>query len=103
MSTKHLIATIATVAFTIASTALTATTAFAETADDAVATSTASQAAAAQATVAGAALAGTKVEKSTGLTRAEVIAQTLDARKKGLIPETEADFDVAQTKKHAAK
>jgi hypothetical protein len=98
MSTKHLIATIATVVFTIASTALTATTAFAETADDAVATS-----AAAQATVAGAALAGTKVEKSTGLTRAEVIAQTLDARKKGQIPETEADFDVAQTKKHAAR
>lgn len=101
MSTKHLIATIATVAFTIASTALTATTAFAETADDAVATSTG--AAAAPATVAGAALAGTKAEKSTGLTRAEVIAQTLDARKKGLIPETEADFDVAQTKKHVAK
>jgi hypothetical protein len=100
MSTKHLIATIATVAFTIGSAALTATTAFAETADDAVATSTG---AAAQATVAGAALAGTKAEKSTGLTRADVIAQTLDARKKGLIPETEADFDVAQTKKHVAK
>jgi hypothetical protein len=98
MSTKHLIATIATVAFTLASTALTATTAFAETADDAVVTSTAANAA-----VAGAALAGTKAEKSTGLTRAEVIAQTLDARKKGLIPETEADFDVAQTTKHVAK
>lgn len=99
MSTKHLIATIATVAFTIATTALTATTAFAETADDAIATSSG----AAAATVSGAALAGTQTEKSTGLTRAEVIAQTLDARKKGLIPETEADFDVAQTKKHIVK
>lgn len=99
MSAKHLIATIATVAFTIATTALTATTAFAETPDDAVATSTG---AAAQAT-AGAVVANAKVEQSQGLTRAQVIAQTLDARKKGLIPETEADFDVAQTKKHFAK
>jgi hypothetical protein len=101
MSTKHLIATIVTVAFTIASTALTATTAFAETPDDAVATSAASTGA--NMAVSGAALAGTKAETSHGLTRAEVIAQTLEARKKGLIPETEADFDVAQTKKHTAK
>lgn len=38
-----------------------------------------------------------------GLTRAEVIAAMLEARKNGLIPETEADFDVAQTRKHIAR
>lgn len=96
MSAKHLIASIATVAFTIATAALTATTAFAETADNATATT-------ANAAVSGAALAGAKVEKTGGLTRAEVIAQTLEARKNGQIPTGETDFDVAQTTKHFAK
>lgn len=98
MSAKHLIASIATVAFTIATTALTATTAFAGTPDSATATSTTANAA-----VSGAALAGAKVEKTGGLTRAEVIAQTLEARKNGQIPTGETDFDVAQTTKHFAK
>lgn len=38
-----------------------------------------------------------------GLTRAQVIAELLEARKNGTIPVTEADFDVAQTRKHFAK
>ncbi len=38
-----------------------------------------------------------------GLTRAQVIAELIEARKNGLIPETEADYDVAQTKKHFVK
>ncbi len=96
MSAKHLIAAVATVAFTFASAALTATTAFAETTDSAAAT-------AANATVSGAALAGTKLEKSGGLTRAEVVAQTRQALKDGKIPAGETDFDVAQTLKHVVK
>ena len=38
-----------------------------------------------------------------GLTRAQVIAQVLEARKNGTLIETEADMDVAQTRKHYAK
>lgn len=38
-----------------------------------------------------------------GLTRAQVRAAVLQAREKGEIPETEADMDVAQTRKHQAR
>jgi hypothetical protein len=38
-----------------------------------------------------------------GLTRAQVTAAFLAARRQGQIPETEADYDVAQTRKHQAK
>ncbi|WP_228895470.1 DUF4148 domain-containing protein [Pseudoduganella aquatica] len=42
-------------------------------------------------------------QASTGLTRAEVIAEVIEARKNGTLIETEADMDVAQTRKHIAK
>jgi hypothetical protein len=38
--------------------------------------------------------------KQHGLTRAEVKAQVIEARKNGTLIETEADMDVAQTRKH---
>lgn len=62
----------------------------------------AAAAAAAQSTQAAAAAAAVR-PAATGLTRAQVIAELLEARKNGTIPETEADFDVAQTRKHHAK
>ena len=93
MTAKTLIAAVATVAFTIAATAMTVTTAVAAEPTSATATQTA-----------GAVLSVAKTaQASTGLTREQVIAETIEARKKGLIPETEADFDVAQTKKPASK
>ncbi|WGG49188.1 DUF4148 domain-containing protein [Rugamonas sp. DEMB1] len=53
------------------------------------------------------AVSGNQVEypkaAASGVTRAQVIAELLEARKNGTIPETEADYDVAQTKKHFAK
>ncbi|HJV02060.1 MAG TPA: DUF4148 domain-containing protein [Burkholderiaceae bacterium] len=58
---------------------------------------------AAQANTAAAAAVTTARPAATGLTRAQVIAELLEARKNGTIPETEADFDVAQTRKHYAK
>jgi hypothetical protein len=91
MTAKTLLAAVATVAFTVAATAMTVTTAFA-----AEPTANAN-------TTATVAVTSTVTDKDSGLTRAQVIAQTIEARKKGLIPETEADFDVAQTKKHFAK
>jgi hypothetical protein len=42
-------------------------------------------------------------QASTGRTRAEVIAEVIEARKNGTLIETEADMDVAQTRKHIAK
>lgn len=93
MTAKTFLATIATVALTVAATAMTVSTAVAaEPAQSAANTSTAA-----------AAVASTVVEQGKGLTRAQVIAQTIEARKQGLIPETEADFDVAQTKRQIAK
>lgn len=93
MTAKTFLATIATVALTVAATAMTVSTAVA--AEPSQNTANANTAAAA--------VSSTVLEQSQGLTRAQVIAQTLEARKKGLIPETEADFDVAQTKKQIAK
>jgi hypothetical protein len=42
-------------------------------------------------------------QTSTGRTRAEVIAEVIEARKNGTLIETEADMDVAQTRTHIAK
>lgn len=42
-------------------------------------------------------------QANTGRTRAEVIAEVIEARKNGTLIETEADMDVAQTRKHIAK
>jgi hypothetical protein len=81
-TTKHLLGAIATAAFAIAATATTVTNAFAE---DAPAAQTA------------------KAEAPAGKTRAEVQAEFLEARKNGTLLETEADFDVAQTRKHVVK
>ena len=41
--------------------------------------------------------------KQRGLTRAEVKAQVIAARQNGTLIETEADMDVAQTRKHYAR
>ena len=44
-----------------------------------------------------------KADQPHQLTRAEVQAQVIEARKNGTLLETEADFDVAQTRQHVAK
>lgn len=94
-TTKHLLTAAATVAFAIAATATTVTNAFAQTAP---ATTSAAQTA-----VANSALVSAKAEKPVGKTRAEVQAEFFEARKNGTLIETEADMDVAQTRKHIAK
>jgi len=98
-TTKQLLAAAATVAFAIAATATTVTNAFAQTTTPAVTTATA----AAQNTVATSSLSTAKVEQPKGKTRAEVQAEFLEARKNGTLLETEADFDVAQTRKHVVQ
>ncbi|MFS2138328.1 DUF4148 domain-containing protein [Duganella sp. Dugasp56] len=102
-TTKTLINAAATTAFAIAAAAITVTNAFAQTTAPAATTTTASTTSAAQTAVANGALASTKTQQATGLTRAQVQAEFLEARKNGTLLETEADFDVAQTKKHVAK
>ena len=87
-TTKDLLRAAATVVFAIAATATTVSSAFA--AETAVATDTTSTSTAA------------KAEQPHQLTRAEVQAQVIEARKNGTLLETEADFDVAQTRQHAA-
>ncbi|MYM26349.1 DUF4148 domain-containing protein [Duganella sp. FT135W] len=101
-TTKHLLTAAATVAFAIAATATTVTNAFAQTAATPAATTAAATTTAAQNSVANSALASVKVQ-AAGKTRAEVQAEFLEARKNGTLLETEADFDVAQTRKHNAK
>ena len=61
-----------------------------------------SSTAAAQNAVAASAVAASKAQQPTGLTRAQVQAEFLEARKNGTLLQTEADFDVAQTRKHVA-
>lgn len=46
---------------------------------------------------------GKPAPASSGRTRADVIAEVLEARKNGTLIENEADMDVAQTKKHIAR
>lgn len=43
-----------------------------------------------------------KAQQPTRLTRAQVQAEFLEARKNGTLLQTEADFDVAQTRKRVA-
>ncbi|NGZ87794.1 DUF4148 domain-containing protein [Duganella aceris] len=101
-TTKNLLAAAATVVFAIAATATSVTNAFAQT-TTATATAPATAASnAAQNAAAGSALVAIKAEKP-GLTRAQVQAEFFEARKNGTLLETEADFDVAQTKKHVVK
>jgi len=99
-TTKQLMTAVATAAFAIVATATSVTNAFAQTT---AAPANAAVSTAAQTAVANGALAATKTEQPSGLTRAQVRAEYLEARKNGTLPETEADFDVAQTKKHFAK
>jgi len=66
-------------------------------------TEAAAAAAASTATVASAAAVQQAPKKPQGLTRAEVQAQVIAARKNGTLIETEADMDVAQTRKHYAQ
>jgi len=87
-TTKTLLRAAATVVFAIAATATTVSSAFAAETAEAATTRTTAVAQAAQA---------------HALTRAEVQAQVIEARKNGTLLETEADFDVAQTRKHVAK
>jgi hypothetical protein len=104
-TTKNLLAAAATVVFAIAATATSVTNAFAQTTTataPATAASTAAASNAAQHAAAGSALVAIKAEKP-GLTRAQVQAEFFEARKNGTLLETEADFDVAQTKKHVVK
>ncbi|GJI98750.1 hypothetical protein RugamoR57_54680 [Duganella caerulea] len=105
ITTKNLIKAAATAAFAIAATATTVTNAFAQNAAPATtaATSTAAGSAAAQTAVANGALATTTKAQPAGLTRAQVQAEFLEARKNGTLIENEADMDVAQTKKHHVK
>ena len=86
-TTKHLLTAAATALFAIAATATTVTNAFAQ-------TTPAKQEQTAEPTKSG---------QSTGLTREQVQKEFLDARKNGTLIETEADMDVAQTRKHHAK
>src|SRR5438105_3827801 len=105
ITTKNLITAAATVAFAIAAAATTVTTAFAQTTAPAAATTanTAATTSAAQTVVANGALATATKAQPAGLTRAQVQAEFLEARKNGTLIETEADMDVAQTKKHFVK
>jgi hypothetical protein len=83
-TTRHLLSAFATAAFAIAATATTVTNAFADEAPAPAANAA-------------------KAEAPAGKTRAEVQAEYLEARKNGTLLETEADFDVAQTRKHIVK
>jgi hypothetical protein len=102
-TTKNLIRAAATAAFAIAATATTVTSAFAQSTAPAAATATTATTTAAQTAVANGALASTTKAQPAGLTRAQVQAEFLEARKNGTLIENEADMDVAQTKKHYTK
>lgn len=84
-TTKDLLRAAATVVFAITATATTVSSAFA------------AEAAVTNTTVVA------KSDQPHQLTRAEVQAQVIEARKNGTLLETEADFDVAQTRQHVAK
>ncbi|MET0321087.1 MAG: DUF4148 domain-containing protein [Duganella sp.] len=88
-TTKDLLRAAATVAFAIAAAATTVTNAFAQTTDGKADTAHASHT--------------TDAAPAHALTRAEVEAQVIEARKNGTMIETESDFDVAQTRKQVAK
>ena len=66
-------------------------------------TKAATSSTAAQNAVAAGAVAASKAQQPAGLTRAQVQAEFLEARKNGTLLQTEADFDVAQTRKHVAQ
>lgn len=88
-TTRDLLRAAATVAFAIAAAATTVTNAFAQDATSAANTAVAAN--------------NNTAAPAAGLTRAQVRAQAIAARKNGTLPETEADFDVAQTRRHVVK
>lgn len=110
-ATTNLLRSAAIVVAIATSTAAIAQTASQSSATGGTATTTASASAtkaatsstAAQNAVAGSAVAASKAQQPTGLTRAQVQAEFLEARKNGTLLQTEADFDVAQTRKHVAQ
>ena len=87
----------------VAQTTSTATTGTGSAATSASTTKSATSSSAAQNAVAATAVAPSKAQQPTGLTRAQVQAEFLEARKNGTLLQTEADFDVAQTRKHVAQ
>ncbi|MYM40114.1 DUF4148 domain-containing protein [Duganella qianjiadongensis] len=101
MSTKskQLLNAVATAAFAIAATATTVSSAYAQSAAPAAKAAPA----AAPAAVAAAALPVSASTQPAQLTREQVQAAYLEARKNGTLIETEVDLDVAQTRKHFAK
>lgn len=101
MTAKTFIAAVATVAFTIAATVATVSNAQAQTTNTSAAATSAAATSAAQTATATAAVSATQT--GSGLTREQVKAQFLEARKNGQLLQTEADFDVAQTRKQVAK
>jgi malate synthase len=102
-TTKNLLTALATAAFAIAATATTVTNAFAQTTAAPATANTVVAGSAVKNAVANGALAAAKTEQPAGLTRAQVRAEYLEARKNGTLMETEVDFDVAQTRKQFAK
>lgn len=70
--------------------------------DSATATSAAAVSTAAAASTTTVAISR-QAPQQRGLTRAEVKAQVIAARRNGTLIETEADMDVAQTRKHYAR
>lgn len=80
----------------------TASTAAATTGAKAAGSANAARGAVTSSTATTAAAAVSTTQQPAGLTRAEVREQFLEARKNGTLLETEADFDVAQTRKHFA-
>lgn len=90
-TTKDLLRAAATVAFAIAAAATTVTNAFAQ--DTTSPANTATKPA----------ITAAAPAQASGLTRAQVQAEVIAARKNGTLLETEADFDVAQTRHHVVK
>lgn len=98
-TTKNLLRAAATVAFAIAATATTVTSAMAQEAPRSTTTAPATVVAgAATATAAKAVTISGKqapVKASTGLTREQVKAEVIEARKNGTLLQSEADFEAA--------
>ena len=78
------------------------TTSAATTSATKAATSTTAAAQNAVAASASSTVSAGKAQQPTRLTRAQVQAEFLEARKNGTLLQTEADFDVAQTRKRVA-
>ena len=106
LRTATIVVAIATSSAAIAQTAspsTSATSGAATTTASAATAKAATSSTAAQNAVAASAVSASKAQQPAGLTRAQVQAEFLEARKNGTLLQTEADFDVAQTRKHVAQ